>query len=164
MSETAAQNTSIRAALPSRELRVVNWPLRDVPLEALAAVIVCAVVGGVSGYLSSSWSMGVLAAVVLALAVWKLWFPIVCDLGPAGITLSVAGGQRHVAWRQIDQVRVWRRGVLLVGRGPDPGLCGLYLPWTRHPGLVQEFFEQYGPNMREPRLASVDVAAGTGRR
>ena len=153
MGDVPAENTSVRTSLPLREVRVVNWPLRDDPLRALAVAGCCLAVGVLSGMVSASWSMGLLASWALALAMWKLWIPLACDMGPVGITLSAWRWRRHIAWRQIDHVQCESRGVFLCGPGPATwarGWRNWYLPWRRQANLVAEFHEYYGRASREP--------------
>jgi len=153
MSGDSAENTSVRAALPSREVRVVNWPLRDDPRSAVAVAGCCVAVGLLASVVAGSWSMGLLSSGALGMATWKLWVPIACDMGPAGITLSVWRWRRHIAWRQIDHVQCESRGVFLCGAGAGREALGwgsLYLPWRRQTNLVAEFHDYYGRAAGEP--------------
>lgn len=153
MSSDVADNTSIRTSPPWREIRVVNWPLRDDPWRTLAAAACCVAAGGLAGLGAASWSMGAVAAAALGLTLWKLWIPLACELGPAGVTLGIWRWRRHVAWRQIDQVHCVSRGVFLCGAGAagwTRGWRSLYLPWRRQANLVAEFHEFYGRGTREP--------------
>jgi hypothetical protein len=152
MSEASGDNTSTRAA-SLRDVRVVNWPLRDEPLYALAVSLGCVAAGVLAGVVASSGAMGLLAASCLLLAFWKLWVPVACELGPSGITISVLRWRRHVAWRQIERVQCVARGVLICGPTTvawAQSWCSLYLPWRYHPQLVIEFHAQYGGAIREP--------------
>lgn len=152
MSEASGDNTSTRAA-SLRDVRVVNWTVRDEPLYALGVALGCAAVGVLAGVASASWSMGLLAALSMMLAFWKLWVPMACELGPNGITISVLRWRRHLAWRQIDRVQCIAHGVLICGPATVAwarNWCSVYLPWRYHPRLVVEFHEQYGGALREP--------------
>jgi hypothetical protein len=107
--------------------------------------------------MSASWSMGLLTTLAFMLSLWKLWIPIACDLGPAGITLSAFGVRRHIGWRQVERVQPTARGVLIrgseVAARPGSGRT-LYLPWRRLPHLVTEFHDHYRPAARDAIVKS----------
>jgi hypothetical protein len=153
MSDSSTENTSVRAAPPAREVRVVNWPMRDDPGSTLAVAGCCVAVGVLAAVVAGSWWMGLLSSGALGMATWKLWIPIACDMGPAGITLSVWRWRRHISWRQIDRVQCESRGVFLCGPGAGSGARGwgsLYLPWRRQTNLVAEFHDYYCRAASEP--------------
>ena len=163
MAGARAENTSVRAALPSREVRVVNWPLRDDPMRAVGALCVCCAVGILAGYVARSWQMGCLAALALAGAMWRLWVPVTCDLGPQGMTLAILRWRRRIAWREITRIEDSGRGILIHAEPAASSggiLRSIYLPWGRHRELVYEFHAYYGP--RPTAREVVDGAAGRG--
>ncbi|MHB0957370.1 MAG: hypothetical protein ACYC6N_09970 [Pirellulaceae bacterium] len=157
MSVVSLDDTSVPASPPARVLQVVNWPVRDDPLSALIGGAICGTMGLVAGGLSASWSMGLLTTLVGMLCLWKLWIPIVCELGPAGITFRMFRFRRHMAWRQIEWVSPAARGVWIGGSeaATRPGSDrNLYLPWRRRPHVLREFHDYYHPTARDAPIKS----------
>lgn len=71
-------------------------------------------------------------ALALALTLWRTWLPVQYELNISGITQSVLGLERRIAWTAIRTHQVRDDGVLLL---PDESatalspLRGLYLHW-----------------------------------
>jgi hypothetical protein len=149
-------STSSRGSSTSRirqvDLRLVSWPLRDAPLSTGLVLAGIAGVGLVAGWLSTSWSMGLLAALALLTATWKLWIPVICELGPSGVTVGVLRWRRHIAWHEMDRFEPRDRGVMFYTER-DPSalsvLRSLYLPWHGSRDAVTEICERYHPSARE---------------
>jgi hypothetical protein len=134
------------------DLRLVSWPLRDTPLTTGLVLLGCIAVGVLAGWLSQSWSMGVLAAVALMVATWKLWIPIICELGPAGVTVGVLRWRRHIAWHELDRFESRERGMMFYTERDQSALSALrslYLPWHGSREAVTEICERYHPSVRE---------------
>lgn len=127
------------------DVRVVNWPLRDEPWLAWTLLIVLAgsavVAGEQLGVLA-----GVLAAVALAVAAWRLWLPVTWELNSHGVTETAFGRSIRIPWNAIGAWRDYPGGVLLL---PDPdaapvlALRGRFIAWRKHRLEVLALLEHY---------------------
>jgi len=109
-----------------------SWPLRDGVLGATV------VVGALAGAGVSVWSLtakvhlALLAAAVLAIALWRFFLPVWFELNSEGVSQFVFGRRRRVPWRGIRRYEVCASGVLLLPHAdpcPLDACRGLYLPW-----------------------------------
>ena len=134
------------------DLRLVSWPLRDTPLSTGLVLLGCIAIGLLAGWLSQSWSMGLLAVLALMIATWKLWIPVICELGPSGVTVGVLHWRRHIAWHEVDRFESRDRGMMFYTERDQSALSALrslYLPWHGSRDAVTEICERYHPTMRE---------------
>ena len=96
--------------------------------------------------------MGLLASQALLVATWKLWIPIICELGPSGVTVGVLHWRRHIAWHEMDRFEFRDRGMMFYTERDQSALSALrslYLPWHGSRDAVTEICERYHPSVRE---------------
>jgi hypothetical protein len=128
------------------ELQIVNWPLRHDPVYAGSILLTCLVLGGFAGWCSASWHMGLLSVLALMMTAWKLWIPITCHVGSAGITVKVLRWHRRIAWREIDHLESRPHGIIIsasTGRHPWPLLGRIYFPWSGNEEAVATICRHY---------------------
>ena len=123
-----------------------SWPLAErgrwrwvLPAALVAVALLVGLSTGRPG-----WALA--AAVLLALAAWRYFVPVVYELGTLGITQQVFSRQRRIPWRSIGRYEVGSAGVFLSPhseRGPLDAFAGLYLPWGDHKGEVLASVEFY---------------------
>ncbi len=107
---------------------------------------VCCAMGLLGGWLSASWSMGVLATLALMAAHWKLWVPVTTEFDPRGVVLTALRHRRRIAWRQIDHLELRDGGVLLCTRPstvPAAVMSSVFLPWAKQREQIAMFCEEY---------------------
>ncbi len=153
MTTSRDDRTIVSVLPPARELRVVNWPVRDDPWYALAVLALWAICAAVVAWVTASGLVGLVVLAALLLTTWRLWVPVACELGPTGMTLRCLRWQRQIPWRQIEQAAVVPGGVLLrCHRAGQRGarLVSFYLPWRRHAQLVSEFHAYYQGSVTLP--------------
>lgn len=146
MTTSRDDRTIVGVLPPARELRVVNWPVRDDPCYALAVLALVALCAMAVTGITANKLAGVAVLAALLLTTWRLWMPVTCELSPLGLKLRCLRWQRRIPWRQIEQVTLVPRGVLLCCRRAgqrSPRLVRFYLPWRRHAQLVAEFHAFY---------------------
>ena len=152
MSSVKTAYSMLREATRVRGLSAVNWPLRDQPIYAAASLVGCCAVGLVAGWISRSVSMGLLASLAVASAMWQLWIPIRTEFGPRGVTLTWLRRRRRIFWRDIGHLDLLSEGLFLCREpsGADcSGLGGLFLPWGRDRAAIATFCQEYG-SIRPP--------------
>lgn len=148
MRSATDDRTIVSALPPARELRVVNWPVRDDPAYALGVFVLVAACGAAVAAAAGSGSIGLIVLIALLLTTWRLWLPVTCELTPAGLTLRFLRWQRQVRWRQVTDVAVVSRGVVLrchAATGRPRRVINFFVPWRHHPHLVVDFFAYYRP-------------------
>ena len=140
---TSAPASAARAA--PVEVRVVNWPLRDEPWRACAMLLMLAGLAIATGD-QLGVPAGALAAVVLAVAAWRLWIPVTWELNSHGVTETVFGRSIRIPWNAIGSWRDYPGGVLLLPE-PDPApalaLRGRFVAWRKHRLEVLALLEYY---------------------
>jgi len=117
---------------PPPSVRWRSWPLRDKMLTALTVVIGLIAVGLATGWVTDKAHLGLLAAAVLAVGLWRFFLPVTYELNSDGVNQRVLGRHRCIPWNRIRHYEVNSRGVLLLpfsDRCPMDAFRGLYLPW-----------------------------------
>lgn len=150
MSSSKSQPSVVKLRETSPELRLVNWPARDSPGEALLVLCCEVAIATLAGSMSRSLAMACLAFGVLLLVTWRLWIPIRFDLGPAGVTQTVLGWRRSIRWSDIAAYEPRARGILLVPHAGSRQLAavrGLYVRWNKQKEQLLELVRYY----RQPR-------------
>ncbi len=152
MSSVKTRGSSTSSRIRRVDLRLVSWPLRDTPLTSVLVLLACLSIGVLAGWLSRSWYMGLLGCLALMVAVWKFWIPIVCELGPSGVTVGVLHWRRHIAWHEIARFESRERGMMFYTEREQSALSALrslYLPWHGSRDAVTEICDRYHPSARE---------------
>lgn len=140
----AAATSPVRTAPPPCTWR--SWPLaeRGWRRRLLPGAILAA---GVTVGLSTDrpgWALA--TTVLLAIAAWRYFVPVVYELGTLGITQQVFSRQRRLPWRSIGGYEIRSSGVFLSPQsepGPLDAFGGLYLPWCDHEDEVLASVEYY---------------------
>jgi len=135
---------SVRTAPPPCTWR--SWPLAErgwrrclLPGAILAAAVTVGLSTG-----RPDWA--VVSVVLLAIAAWRYFVPIVYELGTLGITQQVFSRQRRLPWRSIGGYEIRSSGVFLsphAERGPLDAFGGHFLPWCDHEDEVLASVEFY---------------------
>jgi len=148
MSSVTADRPAGHERVATHGLRATNWPLRENPATCLAWAAFCLSLAVVAGWISQSVTMGMLSALVLVLATWKLWVPVTTEFEPRGIVLTTLGRSQRIAWRDIDHLELHEAGVFLCTqpvRLPRGATNSLFLPWGNDRSSIAAFCQQYHP-------------------
>jgi hypothetical protein len=127
-----SRDSALRIRVVPEEVTLAVWPLRQQPLGSLVTLSIAAAVSWLVGWSAARPWVGVLAAVVLGVTLWRDWLPVTYELGLSGVSQIVLGRLRRIAWPAIRGYDVLPHGVLLV---PDTQLTplsplrGLFVPW-----------------------------------
>ncbi len=119
------------SAVPS-EVLLRNWPLVHDGWRSLGVVLGTVLTAAAAYWLSGSWAMTVLTAVVLVSSMWRFWLPVRYQLTAEGIGQFSLGRRRLIPWPAVVRYRVLRRGVLLCfdrSASPLAQLATVYLAW-----------------------------------
>ena len=127
------RETGLRIRVAPEEVRLTDWPLRQRPFSSFVAL---ALVGGASwlvGWAAQRWEVGAVAALVMAVTLWRTWLPVRYEIGGGGIVQVLFGRwRRRIPWTAILQYEIRSDGVLLLPDAvstPLSPLRGLYLHW-----------------------------------
>ena len=148
MSGTTADYPSPPAQAPPAAIRWQSWPLREHPLRTALVALGLLAVGVVVGWLTGRAHLAVLAVAALAVSAWRLFVPVVFELGEAGIDRRILGRRRHIPWEAIHRHEVGPDGLLLLAdedRSPLCHLRALYVPWGAHAAEVLAQLRHYRP-------------------
>jgi len=114
-------------------LRWRRWPLADHPRWSWIVPLGVTAIGGLAIYLSGSWLMGLLAAVVVALSLWQFWLAVTFQVDAHGLQRRVLGRTRVVPWSAVRAYQPRTTGIVLFQR-PDPmpidALRSIFLPYA----------------------------------
>jgi hypothetical protein len=108
---------------------------------------------------------GGFVAASLALTLWRSWLPVRYRLSSVGVSQSVFGRQRRLAWSAIRAYDVRGDGVLLhtaAARTSLAPLCGLYLYWGSQRDAVLAHVE-YHLDMNAPRSTPNEVEPASAK-
>jgi hypothetical protein len=123
-----------------------SWPLLDgAPWSWCVPPGLC-VVGWMVSTTTGHVSFGILAAVSLALALWRWFVPARYEIGPSGVSHRVLGWRSKLRWSDVRHIEVRSRGVLLFRHGNRSQLDALnatYLPCATHRDVVLRLMEKY---------------------
>lgn len=89
---------------------------------------------------------GVVAALALNLALWRLWLPVEYELGASGIVEQVLGRRSKITWKEIGGYEATRRGVHLFPKSGRTRLLAsrsLYIRAGRRQQQLCEMLEFY---------------------
>jgi hypothetical protein len=141
--------TAVTAAAmrtPPPEVTIHHWPLRDRPLSAAVVGALVAAAGGVSVWATGQPALGLIVAILLALAAWRAWLPARYELDGGGVTEASLGWRRRVPWAHIRGLSERRDGVLLLPDEAAQGAAafrGLYLPWGSQADAIRAHLDYY---------------------
>jgi hypothetical protein len=130
--DVTVRRAAVRGAPPPSIVR--SWPLVEHPGRSAIKIAGGALLAALVGASTSSALVAVLAALLLGIASWRLFVPVVYELGSLGITEQWLKRQRRIAWREIESYSIEIDGVFLWPRSRTPPwnlLTGLYLPFGR---------------------------------
>jgi hypothetical protein len=118
----------LRIAPPSVSWR--SWPLAKGGGQVWMMLSLILLTFAAIAYASASVGLAAVGAGLICLAAWRLFVPVIFEIGPMGITQHVLGRTTRIAWGSIDRAQVGRQGVFfsLDGAVLAP-LRGLYVPW-----------------------------------
>jgi hypothetical protein len=125
---------------------LVDWPLRDRPIAALATLMVIGAATWLAVWATGNSMLGAAIAAILALTAWRTILPVRYEFTASGILQSVLGRRRRIPWTAVRAYELRSDGVLL---SPDPdiapltGLRGFYLHWGRQRDAVLAHLEYY---------------------
>jgi hypothetical protein len=140
------RDSTQRIRVVPEEVTLVVWPLRQEPLSALVALAIAAAISWLVAWSSQRAWLGVLAAITLAITLWRTWLPVTYEIGVSGVTQTVLGRRRRISWPAIRAHDVRGNGVLLVPDSvvaPLSPLRGLYIPWLDQRDKVLACVEYY---------------------
>ncbi|REJ91489.1 MAG: hypothetical protein DWQ35_14180 [Planctomycetota bacterium] len=136
MPETSLGSYGNRSEAQSApRLRWTVWPLVDRPLVSLGVVALMAALGWGVAVGSGGWYWGVLAAMALALSLWRYLLPVTFDVGIRGLRQDSLLQQARTSWSDIRAVRRCRGGLLMLPGTDDrplDAMRGLFVPWGPH--------------------------------
>ncbi len=94
-------------------LSLASWPLVHHPLSSGISALIVLCAAFFFGLLAASFAFGLLAFVVLALVMWRLWLPVRYRISANGIMQTVCGRDFHIAWRAVGEVRFSANGCVI---------------------------------------------------
>jgi hypothetical protein len=157
MSSAGTHERLTRFRNEGRDLRLVNWPLRQDGLRPWLLLAMLALAIGVV-IASGSPVAGMASLVALLLSAWRLWTRVTFELGPRGIVQTIWGRSYRIAWREFARYQAFRKGVLLlVDIEPTPldAFRGLFIRYDNRREEVLRAVDQYmGPD----RMAESSVS------
>jgi hypothetical protein len=117
------RESSLRIRVAPEEVSLIDWPLVQRPVSSLVALALASGTVWLVGWASQRWEAAALAAVALAITLWRTWLPVQFDIGSGGIAQVILGRfKRRIPWSAIQSYDVRTDGVLLV---PDPVITPL---------------------------------------
>ncbi len=132
MSETT------RTSEPAPEPEIVPtlqwrcWPLGDGMPYSWIGVSAIGVVFGVTLLVAESWLAACAAACLLIVAGWRFFIPVSYTVDAGGLSWSVMGRRRSIAWSSVRHCAIRFQGVMLYTRqrvAPLDALRAVYVPW-----------------------------------
>ncbi|HMC09838.1 MAG TPA: hypothetical protein VKH44_01055 [Pirellulaceae bacterium] len=139
------------------EVTIVDWPLRDRPVGSSLALSLAAGASWLAVWATENAAAGGVVAALLAVTLWRTWLPVQYQLGADGVTQSVLGWRRRLAWTAIWHVDTRSDGVVLLPDAtPTPlgPLRGVYLHWGGQREAVMANLDFYLLGRREPAIGS----------
>ena len=112
------------------QVQLINWPLRAHRNRSICLVLAITLTALVTGMMSDSVSMGLLAGITLVIASWRYWLPVNYEIGPYGIRQTVWKYVRRVSWQQVGRIEFRQHGIrFFPDRDPAQlaNLRGLYI-------------------------------------
>jgi hypothetical protein len=107
------------------------WPLRDEGRRAWLLAALAPLAAIITAATTLRWYLALSAAAVTAIALWRLWVPVAYEVQPKGLSQTILGRTRFIAWRNVRRCEVRSEGVFLLFAAqavPWDLLRGLYVP------------------------------------
>ena len=114
---------------------LVRWwscPIRDGILGALVVLGGLTAAGIGLHAATGRLHLALFAVLVLTLALWRFFTPVLFELNTDGVNQWVLGRHRRISWNEIHRYEICSKGVLLLRHAdcrPIDAFGGLYLPW-----------------------------------
>jgi hypothetical protein len=131
------------------------WPLAAGGRQVWLWLATAAAAATVVGYSTGNLRWATFGALLIALAAWRVFVPVVFEVNAMGISQHLFGRSRRIAWNSIEYLEVGREGVYLSPDGSAlAALRGLYVPWEAHRAEVLALVEYFLPAGRRFEMAS----------
>lgn len=130
------------------EVSLLDWPLREEPLESSLVLALAAGAGWLAVWASGSAAMGVMIVGLLALTSWRTWLPVRYKIGAGGVVQSVLWSVRRIEWLEIGRYELQENGVIFfrdAEAAPLAALNGVYVRWGNQREKVLAVLEFYLP-------------------
>lgn len=136
-----------------------SWPLAAGGSQVWLTLSLMLLTFSVIAYCDGSASLAAAGAGLVALAAWRVFVPIVYELGPMGVSQHLFSRTTRVPWGSVERAQVGRQGVFfsLDGAVLAP-MRGLYVPWEENREQVLEQVAYYLPRAEGLRPASRSAA------
>ena len=134
-SRSSERTSSAWAGHPPPTVRWKAWPLRDRWWATPAVLGACILVAGLVYLASQRIHLAIFAAVLLALAGWRLILPVKFDLDQDGVHQSIGKRYRCIPWTEIGHYEIDKRGVFFSPfkeSCPTDAMRSVYIPWGAH--------------------------------
>lgn len=126
-----------------------SWPMAEGGAPVWLFLAASAVVGGATAAVTGNSGWAAAAVVLIGVAAWRLFVPVVFEVSALGVTEQVLSRRRRIPWSMIERVEIGREGVYLgLESAPLAALRGLYVPWGAHRDEVLAQVAYYLPAHR----------------
>lgn len=134
----------IRTAPPLVQWR--SWPFATRYRHTAGVATVLFLVAAIVSWETGAVGWGMVAAAVIAMALWRSILPVRFELNANGLTEHSWGRKRRIPWASIRRYELLPRGVVIFpASSPAPldTLRSLYVPWDDHREEVLAQFRYY---------------------
>ena len=131
---------------PPSVISWTSWPIRDDWPTGVIAIAVLASCVLVLAWLGGDWLAGAIGLVAIALALWRMWVPVIYEIGPKGIIVTVLRWKRRTPWSSVRRCKVQEQGMLFLPSADESLLAqlqGLYVPSGDHHTELVGMVNQY---------------------
>jgi hypothetical protein len=107
------------------------WPIRDEGRRAWLLAASVPLVGLMTFIATGRWYLALVAALLTAAALWRLWVPVGYELQPKGLLQTILGRTWLIPWKDVRRCELQSEGVVLFASAqavPWDMLRGLYVP------------------------------------
>lgn len=148
----------LRMAPPPAAWR--SWPLAAGGGQVWLVLSLILLSFAVIAYSSGNVGLAAGGAGLVCLAAWRLFVPVIFEIGSMGISQQVLGHSTRIPWGSVERAQVGRHGVFfsLDGAVLAP-LRGLYVPWN---GNRDEVLAQVAYFMPRAEGLPPTLASGPG--
>lgn len=129
-----------------------RWPLRDEPVAASIVICVTLLVSSGIGYLGGTLWWGVVAAMALAISLWRMWIPVETQLSELGVIQTALRRTWRRPWDTFVGYEVRNDGVLLLPVEDNSmlgRLKGLYISFGDQRDDILEVVDEHLPLLDE---------------